>query len=164
MGGLMAMGRRDAFAWKDARTGCGRRFERGRARRRIDVAGSSVRGSSLLSCAFGDGIGPRVVAGFAEPIVGGLNGFEDGVGCAAMGAGGEFVLRRVLQFAFFLENVLPDWLLENVPCVLKLIGCDDDLGAGCFAILRRSLNPTLESGCHQDSSNRTRFRHVGAFA
>src|SRR5580692_9235850 len=49
-----------------------------------------------LSCGLGrswigDGIGPRVAAGFAEPVVRGFDGFECGVFGAAFGTDGNLV-------------------------------------------------------------------------
>lgn len=58
----------------------------------------------------GSGIGPGVAAGFAEPVVGGFNGFEGGVFGTAFGTGGDFVSCGGLEFFHLVEDVLRDGL------------------------------------------------------
>ena len=101
---------------------------------------------------FRDGIGPSMVAGFAEPVVGGLDGFEDWIRGTALRAGGDFVLRSLSLLFQLIEDVLWDWQCGDGLGSIKLIGGDVDLYVADSCLKPgndeagiRTLNPGLDA-------------------
>ena len=97
-----------------------------------------------------------MVAGFAEPVVGGLDGFENWIRCAALRAGGEVVFRRFRFFFQLFDDFLWDWLLDDHPSLIELVGTDVDLDVanaelipGNYKLRAGPLNPGVYAGSAQ---------------
>jgi hypothetical protein len=82
-------------------------------------------------------IRPCVIAGFAQPGIGGLYGLERRVRRAALWADRQFVRRRCFQFLLLVKDVLRNGLGSDELSLIELVGSDQNAGAA----------PSRAAGC-----------------